>query len=214
MAARFMRPIPRPSLRAPSLAALLTLCSTLLLGACAGTPIPGVGDGGGRPVLVVAYTPNDEVRRGFETRMETDLQAADIRAIPSVGMIRDFHLITHDAVLDAAAARDAPVVLMVRRIITELPGDGTETPAGVTRHRSLREYFLNVDRDRLPDLPPPGRQVIEVAAYRSSGNGAELAWSGYSWVDYDGDLGAAIRQTADLVAANMIAASNRLREAR
>jgi hypothetical protein len=186
--------------RRPLLA--LVLLAPLFLGACAASP--SLPTSGSRPVLVVAYTPNETVRRGFEQRLESDLQASDVRAIPSVGLIPEFTGITRESVIAAAVARDAPLILMVRRIITDLPGDGTAPPPGLRRHRSLAEYFANVDRNRAPDVPPPGRQVIEVAGYAHDGGRAELAWAGYSWVDFDGDLDAAIRQTADLIAARLL----------
>jgi hypothetical protein len=187
-----------------SLIGLATAC--LLLVGCSGAPpaVPEVTVGSpGNPVLIVAYSPNDEVRVGFEDQLEADLADAGIVSVPSHNLVQTFGLIDHPWVMDAAARRDAPLVLMVRRVITDMEGEGNEVPPGVTRHRTLREYFLNVGRSRLPDLPPPGRQVIEVAGYLRNGPSTELVWSGYTWVDFDGDLGAAIRETSEVIARNL-----------
>ena len=186
--------------------ALYFLIAGLLLTACTATAPrrqdPTVGSPG-HPVMIVAYTPNEQVRVGFEDRMEADLQAAGISAVPSHNLVGNFSLVQYDWVMRAAQQRNAPMILMVRRLITDLPGDGTTAPDGISRHRSLRAYFLNADRTRLADTPPPGRQVIEVMGYRRGGDTTELVWSGYSWVDYDGDLADAIARTSDIISKNL-----------
>ena len=184
--------------------ALPILLACLVLGGCTAAPAPmaapdpetTVGSPG-HPVLLVAYTPNEQVRVRFEDRLRGDLAAAGIEALAG------HDLIEIDLLLDTAERRAAPMILMVRRLITELPGDGTAPPPEVRRHRTLREYFGAADRTRLPDLPPPGRQVVEVAGYLRNGRRTELVWSGYSWVAFDGDLDAAIRETAEIIAGNL-----------
>lgn len=186
---------------------LLGLCLLLLTG-CATTP---TGDPG-HPVMVVAYTTNPQVRRAFENQLEHDLQDLGIVAVPSVELIPDFNLLTHDVIQKAARERGAGMVLMVRRLITDLPADDKSPPSGLDRHRTLAAYFRSVDRTRLPDVPPPGRQVIEVDGYavRDAVGEPELVWHGFSWVDFDGDLVAAIRETAAIIATNMAAARARI----
>lgn len=177
------------------------LLGALLLG-CAGRD--GAGNPG-RPVLVAAWTPNTQVRASFERQLERDLRAHDITATPSLRLIPEFEDLRHETLLDAAAQRSAPVILMVRRLAA-----GDEAPAPRLQPR-LSGYFDRVDRDRSPAIPPPGRQVVEVAAYLVAGDDARLVWSGHSWVDFDGDLEAAIRHTAEIIAVNMAAARARVR---
>jgi len=190
------------------IATLLTL-----LAACAGgpeaPPVQTVGSAG-NPVLLVAYTPNETVRVGFEDQLEADLDAAGISNIPSHNLVSSFDDVDEPSLMRTAIDRNVPMILMVRRIVTELPGDGQQIPPGVERHRTLRGYFMAVDRTRLPDVPPPGRQVIEVAGYLRDGNATELVWSGYSWVDFDGDLGAAIRATSETIARNLAPACDEI----
>lgn len=200
-------------------------CALLILVGCAaadrdaGRAMGTVGDAG-KPVLVVAYTPNTTIRLAFEEQLERDLGARGILALPSLRVTPDFSRLTHGSVLRAATDADASMVLMVRRVI--VPGDParmseSNTAVPTQRHRSLRDYVTFVSRDRIPDVPPSGRQVIEVAGYllREDGAGdAELAWNGVTWVDFDGDLEAAIADTADIIATNMAAARDRMRESR
>lgn len=199
-----------------------TLFGTVLLTAGCAAPadrdMGAIGDAG-HPVLVVAYTPNTTIRLAFEEQLERDLGARGISAVPSLRVTPDFSRLTHGGVLRAAGNADASMVLMVRRVI--IPGDpalqsdsGARAPT--QRHRSLRDYFTFVSRDRIPDVPPAGRQVIEVAGYllREGASDAELVWNGVTWVDFDGDLEAAIAGTADIIATNMAAARDRMRNAR
>lgn len=186
--------------------ALTLLLACLLFAGCAGAPTaePGATVGTpGNPVLLVAYTPNETVRLRFEDRLQADLAAEDVIAVPSHELVSAFPLVNRRQLIDAAAERNAPMILMVRRLITEMPGEGDTPPPGVTRHRTLQEYFLNVDRQRLPDVPPPGLQVIEVAGYLRRADATELVWSGYVWVDFEGDLDAAIGETSELIARNL-----------
>lgn len=203
-------------------------CTLLILGGCVALDRDGSRDGSldmgavgedGHPVLVVAYTPNTTIRLAFEEQLERDLDARGILALPSLRVTPDFSRLTHASVLLAATNADAPMVLMVRRVI--IPGDparmsGSGAMSPTQRHRSLRDYFRFVSRDRIPDVPPAGRQVIEVAGYllQDGGGDAELVWNGVSWVDFDGDLEAAIAGTADIIASNMAAARDRVRESR
>ena len=181
----------------------LLLLSALFLTACGSTPPERTADGSG-PILLVAFTTNEDVRVRFENRLNRDLATRGVRATSMHRLLPGFDAVTPPTVLRAAGELDAPVILMVRRLIAELPGDGTEPPPEVQRHRTLMTYFDNVDRTRLPTVPPPGRQVIEVAAYRRDGGGrTTLVWSGYSWVDFDGDLESAIRQTSETIAENL-----------
>ncbi len=188
--------------------ALPLFLACLLLAGCAGTPpapstpAPTVGSPG-NPVLLIAFTPNETVRVRFEDRLEADLAAKGISAVTGHDLVSSFALLNRDQLLTAAGKMDAPMILMVRRLITELPGEGMDPPPGIVRHRTLQEYLLNVDRRRLPDIPPPGRQVIEVAGYLRNATATELVWSGYSWVDFDGDLDAAIAQTSETIARNL-----------
>lgn len=192
----------------------LTL-ACLLLTACASAPPPieptaTVGSPG-NPVLLVAYTPNETVRVRFEDQLEADLAAKDIRAVPGHELVSSFSLLNREQLLVAAGKLNAPMVLMVRRVITEMPDDGSSPPAGIRLHRTLQEYLLNVDRQRLPELPPAGRQVLEVAGYLRNAGTTELVWSGYSWVDYDGDLDAAIAETSETIARNLAPACQGIR---
>ena len=179
----------------------LLLLGALLVG-CAGRGNPGEP---GQPVLVAAWTPNAQVRESFEWQLERDLRALGITATPSLRLIPEFEDLRRGTLLDAAAERSAPVVLMVRRLAT---GDPESTP---DLHLWLSGYFAGVDRNRSPKIPPPGRQVVEVAAYRVEGEDARLIWSGHSWVDFDGDLQAAIRDTAEIISINMAAARAQVR---
>lgn len=200
---------------------LATLCGTLLFVTGCAAPAHDMGVIGedGHPVLVVAYTPNTTVRLAFEEQLERDLAARGITALPSLRVTPDFSRLNHADVLDAAAGAQAPMVLMVRRMI--IPGDpatlgqrGGQAPT--QRHRSLRDYFALVSRDRLPEIPPAGREVIEVAGYlrQEDASDAELVWNGISWVDFDGDLGAAISETAEIIATNMASARDTVRQRR
>lgn len=196
--------------------ALPLLLACLLLAGCAGTPQmagqPGATVGSpGNPVLLIAYTPNETVRVRFEDRLEADLAAKDISAVPGHDLVSSFELLNRDQLLIAAEELRAPMILMVRRLITELPGDGRTAPPGIARHRTLQEYMLNADRQRIPDIPPAGRQVIEVAGYLRNANATELVWSGYSWVDFDGDLDAAIAETSETIARNLAPACQGMR---
>lgn len=173
----------------------------------------------GHPVLVVAYTPNSTVRLAFEEQLERDLDARGVLALPSLRVTPDFTRLGYRDVLGAAADAGAPMVLMVRRVI--IPGDPARMnqdrgTVPTQRHRTLRDYFARVSRDRIPDVPPAGRQVIEVAGYllQEGAGEAELVWNGVSWVDFDGDLEAAIVDTADIIASNMAAARNQVRDSR
>lgn len=198
----------------PRIRSILAIASLALLALLAGctTPVPtGVQ---GQPVLVVAFTTNPLVRERFEKQLEQDLQAHDVIAVPSVQLIADFDIVTHDMVLRAARSRDATMILMVRRLITTLGPDATTPPSGIDTHRTLAAYFRTTDRNRLPDIPPPGRQVIEVDGYKVDGdNDPRLVWHGYTWVDFDGDLDAAIAHTADTIATNMAAAHEGINQA-
>jgi hypothetical protein len=180
--------------------------AALLLGAllvgCAGRG--GAGEPG-HPVLVAAWTPNAQVREGVEWQLERDLRALGITATPSLRLIPEFDDLRRRTLLDAAAERSAPVILMIRRLAA---GDDASAPS---LHLWLSDYFAGVDRDRSPEIPPPGRQVVEVAAYRVEGEDARLVWSGHSWVDFDGDLEAAIRDTAEIISINMATARARVR---
>lgn len=188
--------------------ALPLLLACLLLAACAG-PSPAPGEPGatvgsaGNPVLLVAFTPNETVRVRFENRLEADLAAKGISAVKGHDLVSSFELLNRDQLLIAAAELNAPMILMVRRLITESSGEEGALPAGIARHRTLQEYMLNADRQRLPDIPPAGRQVIEVAGYLRNRSATELVWSGYSWVDFDGDLDAAIADTSETIARNL-----------
>lgn len=181
----------------------LLLACLALAGCAAPNPSGATVGSPGRPVLIVAYTPNEVVRVRFEDQLEADLAAKGVYAVQSHDLVQSFSLVTPRLLLDVAEQRNAPMILVVRRLITDLPGDGTAPPPGVVRHRTLREYFVAVDRQRLPDIPPPGRQVLEVSGYLRNGDATELVWSGYSWVDFDGDLEAAIRETSDTIARNL-----------
>jgi hypothetical protein len=196
--------------------ALPLFLACLLLAGCASAP-QTAGQAGatvgspGNPVLVIAFTPNETVRVRFEDRLQADLAAKDIIAVPGHDLVSSFALLNRDQLLIAAEELNAPMILMVRRLITELPGDGSSPPTGIERHRTLQEYMLNVDRQRLPDLPPAGRQVIEVAGYLRNANATELVWSGYSWVDFHGDLDAAIAETSETIARNLAPACQGIR---
>ncbi len=190
------------------IATLLTL-----LTACAGSPAappPQTVGSAGNPVLLVAYTPNETVRIRFEDQLETDLQAAGISNIPSHNLVARFDDVDEPSLMRTAIDRNVSMILMVRRVIADLPGSGQQMPEGAERHRTLRGYFMAVDRARIPDVPPPGRQVIEVAGYLREGATTELVWSGYSWVDFDGDLGAAIRNTSVTIARNLAPACDEI----
>ncbi|MCH2097381.1 MAG: hypothetical protein MK142_03230 [Pseudomonadales bacterium] len=190
------------------IATLLTL-----LTACAGSPAappPQTVGSAGNPVLLVAYTPNETVRIRFEDQLETDLQAAGISNIPSHNLVARFDDVDEPSLMRTAIDRNVSMILMVRRVIADLPGSGQQMPEGAERHRTLRGYFMAVDRTRIPVVPPPGRQVIEVAGYLREGATTELVWSGYSWVDFDGDLGAAIRNTSVTIARNLAPACDEI----
>ena len=184
-----------------------------LLTACAGSPAapqPQTVGSAGNPVLLVAYTPNETVRIRFEDQLETDLQAAGISNIPSHNLVARFDDVDEPSLMRTAIDRNVSTILMVRRVIADLPGSGQQMPEGAERHRTLRGYFMAVDRTRIPEVPPPGRQVIEVAGYLREDATTELVWSGYSWVDFDGDLGAAIRNTSVTIARNLATACDEI----
>ena len=190
------------------IATLLTL-----LAACAGSPVtvpPQTVGSVGNPVLLVAYTPNEAVRVSFEDQLETDLQAAGISNIPSHNLVAQFDDVDEPSLMRTAIDRNVSMILMVRRVVADLPGSGQQIPVGAERHRTLQSYFMAVDRARVPDVPPPGRQVIEVAGYLRDGSTTELVWSGYSWVDFDGNLGAAIRTTSETIARNLAPACDEI----
>ncbi|MCC5873437.1 MAG: hypothetical protein JJU22_13645 [Gammaproteobacteria bacterium] len=195
------------------LASLLLL--TILLAGCStpATP-PPVDDVTDQRVLLVGYSPNAEVRRMFEDRLHEALLDHDVSAVQSHLTIADFAAIEHARILSAAEANDASLILMVRRLAVaddryadRIP---EQPPRGMRAYRTLQD-FLASHEQRPPTPPPPGRQVVEVYGYTRDGAGARLIWSGFSWVDFDGNLERAIGETAELIASNMASSRDAVR---
>lgn len=196
----------------PLHSATLLLLTALLFG-CQATPAPEPGDAGGdvtdQRVLLVGFSPNEQVRHLFENRLQQALETKAVDAIPSHPLITDFIALEHGAILAAARDSDANLILMVRRLAAaDHHGEGDSAAATAEAERRLRAYrtlqdFLASADQRSPAPPPPSRQVVEVYGYLRDGAGASLIWSGFSWVEYDGDLERAITATADIIADNM-----------
>lgn len=191
-------------------ALLLTACS---LAACTAAPpasAPILGPG--RPALVVAYTPENEIRMRFEDLLGEALADDGVETVASHLVAADVDLLDHDLLLRAARERDAPVILMVRRLTTGAIDDSLAPPERVA-HRTLRAYLADARRGSTA-VPGPGRQFIDVSAYLRDGPAAELVWSGYSWVDVDGDPAPALERVAGIVAENVAAARRAVRDLR
>ncbi len=185
---------------------LLLLLSMLITGCNAPAPRPTAEDITDQRVLLVGYSPNADVRRMFEDRLQEALLGHDVNAMQSHISIPSFAALGHAAILAAADESEAGLILMVRRLAVDddrYAADFPEQPQrGMPAYRTLQDFLASYDH-RPPTPPPPGRQVVEVYGYTRDGAGARLIWNGFSWVDFDGDLESAIGETAKLIASNM-----------
>ncbi|MCC5885362.1 MAG: hypothetical protein JJT88_02890 [Gammaproteobacteria bacterium] len=186
--------------------ASMLLLPILLAGCSAPATPPPVDDVTDQRVLLVGYSPNADVRRMFEDRLQEALLGHDVNAMQSHLSIPSFAALEHAAILAAADAGEAGLILMVRRLAVDddrYAGDIPEQPQrGMRAYRTLQDFLASYDQ-RPATPPPPSRQVVEVYGYTRDGAGARLIWSGFSWVDFDGDLERAIGETAKLIASNM-----------
>lgn len=186
--------------------ASILLLPLLLAGCNAPATPPPVADITDQRVLLVGYSPNADVRRMFEDRLQAALAGHDVRAIQSHLDIPAFTAIEHATILAAADSHEAGLILMVRRLAVDDDRYAVDLPErperGMRAYRTLQDFLASYDQ-RPPTPPPPSRQVVEVYGYTRDGAGARLIWSGFSWVDFDGDLERAIGETARLIATNM-----------
>lgn len=186
---------------------ILMLLSGLALAGCAGTPAPPQGaDVTDQRVLLVGFSPNEQVRLTFENRLHAALSEQDVESVPSHRFLPSFASIEHASILATAADADANLILMVRRLAVDTGEHDARLPrdldAANRAYRTLQDFLASADQ-RPATPPPPSRQVVEVYGYARELTGARLIWSGYSWVDFDGDLDQAIGETAELIASNM-----------
>lgn len=179
------------------LPALVTACSA---------PAPADTDITDQRVLLIGFSPNADVRRMFEDDLRAALLDHEVKAVQSHLSIPAFTALEHARILAAAHANEAGLILMVRRLAVDDDRYATDMPERPVRdmraYRTLQD-FLSSYEQRPPTPPPPSRQVVEVYGYTRDGAGARLIWSGFSWVDFDGNLERAIHETAELIADNM-----------
>ena len=179
----------------------------LLFAACSSpAQQPPTADITDQRVLLVGFSPNVDVRRMFENQLQAALLDHDVSAVQSHLSIPDFAAIEHTAILAAADANQASLILMVRRLAVDddryAAGIPEQPARGMRAYRTLQDFLASYEQ-RPPTPPPPSRQVVEVYGYTRDGAGARLIWSGFSWVDFDGNLERAIGETAELIARNM-----------
>lgn len=182
----------------------LVLLPLLITGCSSSAPAPR--DVTDQRVLLVGFSPNADVRRMFEDQLQAELNKRDVDAVQSHLAIPDFMAIGNATVLAAADANEASLILMVRRMAADADryAEGIpEQPArGMPVYRTLQDFLASYEQ-RPPTPPPPGREVVEVYGYTRDADAARLIWSGFSWVDFDGNLERAIDETAELIASNM-----------
>jgi len=179
----------------------------MVLAACSSPAQPPSGVGiTEQRVLLVGFSPNADVRRLFENQLQAALRDHAVNAVQSHLAIPNFEAIEHATILAAAHENEASLILMVRRLAVDDDRYAAGSPEPPVRdmhaYRTLRDFLASYEQ-RPPTPPPPSRQVVEVYGYTRDGAGARLIWSGFSWVDFDGNLERAISETAEMIADNM-----------
>ncbi len=197
---------------------ILMLFSGFVLAGCASEPAPQQGpDITDQRVLLVGFSPNEQVRLAFENQLYEALRERDVESVQSHRLIPSYAAIEHATILATAADTEANLILMVRRLAIAADDSGTRVPrdmdAANRAYRTLQSFLASADQ-RPATPPPPSRQVVEVYGYALERTGARLIWSGYSWVDFDGDLDRAIGETAELIANNMAQSRDAVRATR
>ncbi|TVS13885.1 MAG: hypothetical protein EA417_15945 [Gammaproteobacteria bacterium] len=191
------------------------LLGCLALAGCSSqTPTAPAPDMTGQRVFLVGFSPNEQVRLTFEDRLQSALIEHDVSSVQSHLSIPTYSALEHARILAGADAENAALILVVRRLAVDAEGYGARIPPNVdaaTRtYRTLQNFLASADQ-RPAEPPPPSRQVVEVYGYARGGTGARLIWSGYSWVDFDGNLDTAIGETAELIATNMARSRDAIR---
>lgn len=186
--------------------ACIVLLPTFLFACSSPAQPPPVADVTEQRVFLIGFSPNADVRRMFEDQLQAALLDHRVDAVQSHLAIPSFQAIEHPTILAAADANQASLILVVRRLAVDDDRYATGIPDQPTRgmraYRTLNDFLASYET-RPPTPPPPSRQVVEVYGYTRDGAGARLIWSGFSWVDFDGDLESAIAETAELIASNM-----------
>ncbi len=196
---------------------ILILLGCLAVGGCSTrTPVAPAPDVTDQRVFLVGFSPNEQVRLTFEDRLQTALVQHDVSSVQSHLSIPTYSALEHARILAGADAENAALILVVRRLAVDAEDHGARIPRNVdaaTRtYRTLQDFLASADQ-RSATPPPPGRQVVEVYGYARDTTGARLIWSGFSWIDFDGDIDTAIGETAELIATNMARSRDAVRAA-